>query len=63
MEQSNDGFELAKLDLQYRGSGELLGTRQAGESDLPLEILGDIRFVETVKQAAIELLQKNPDLE
>ncbi len=32
---SNDGFEIAKADLQLRGPGELLGTRQHGESMLP----------------------------
>ncbi len=30
MAQTNDGFKLAELDLQQRGPGEFLGTRQAG---------------------------------
>ncbi len=32
--QTNDGFELAELDLELRGEGQLLGTRQSGLSDL-----------------------------
>lgn len=29
MEETHDGFELAQIDLQYRGAGEILGTRQS----------------------------------
>jgi ATP-dependent DNA helicase RecG len=32
--RTNDGFELAEVDLELRGEGQLLGTRQAGLSDL-----------------------------
>ena len=32
--RTNDGFELAEIDLEIRGGGELLGTRQSGVSDL-----------------------------
>jgi ATP-dependent DNA helicase RecG len=32
--RTNDGFELAELDLELRGEGQLLGTRQSGLSDL-----------------------------
>jgi ATP-dependent DNA helicase RecG len=34
MVRTTDGFELAEVDLELRGSGQLLGTRQAGVSDL-----------------------------
>jgi len=33
---SNDGFELAEIDLEMRGEGTLLGSRQKGRSDLKL---------------------------
>jgi ATP-dependent DNA helicase RecG len=32
--RTNDGFELAEVDLDIRGSGQLLGTRQSGLTDL-----------------------------
>jgi ATP-dependent DNA helicase RecG len=33
--QSNDGFQIARTDLELRGPGEILGTRQHGEALLP----------------------------
>lgn len=63
MEDTNDWFKLAELDLQSRGAGEILWTMQSGEADIPLEILSDIRFVEEVRQWAEWLLEKYPWLE
>jgi len=63
MEDTNDWFQLAELDLKSRGAGEILGTMQSGEADIPLEILSDIRFVEEVRQWAEWLLEKYPWLE
>lgn len=63
MEQTTDGFKLAELDLQNRGSGEILGTMQSGISDIPIEILSDLKFLEQVQAGASRLLQKYPDLE
>ena len=63
MEKSNDGFELAELDLQNRWAGEILGTMQSGESDIPLEILSDLKFIERVQEGAQWLLEKYPNLE
>lgn len=63
MEQTTDGFKLAELDLQNRGSGEILGTMQSGISDIPLEILSDLKFLEKVQAGAMWLLEKYPNLE
>jgi hypothetical protein len=41
----------------------MLGIRQSGESDIPLEILTNIKFIELVQQATIELLQQYPNLQ
>lgn len=63
MEETTDGFKLAELDLQNRGSGEILGTMQSGMSDIPIEILSDLKFLEKVQAAAIWLLERYPNLE
>ena len=63
MEQTQDGFELAQIDLQYRGAGEILGTRQSGETDLPMEILTNLKFIEKVKKGAERLLSEYPKLD
>ncbi len=63
MEDTNDWFKLAELDLQNRWAGEILGTMQSGEADIPLEVLSDIRFIEEVRQWAEWLLENYPWLE
>ena len=63
MEDTNDGFKLAELDLQNRGAGEILWTMQSWESDIPLEILSDLKFLEKIQEWAKWLLEKYPKLE
>lgn len=63
MEETTDGFKLAELDLQNRGSGEILGTMQSWISDIPIEILSDLKFLEKVQAGAIWLLKRYPNLE
>ncbi len=63
MENTNDGFKLAELDLQNRGAGEILWTMQSWESDIPLEILSDLKFLEKIQEWAKRLLEKYPKLE
>ena len=63
MEQTTDGFKLAELDLQTRWSWEILWTMQSWISDLPIEILTDMRFLEKVQDGALRLLGKYPNLE
>jgi ATP-dependent DNA helicase RecG len=54
---SNDGFELAETDLEIRGEGQLLGTRQAGLSDLRFTRLrGDRKLLEEARKWAEELV-------
>jgi ATP-dependent DNA helicase RecG len=51
--ESTDGFELAEKDLELRGEGQLLGTRQAGLSDLRFTRLrADRRLLERARAAA-----------
>jgi RecG-like helicase len=49
--------------MQFRGAGEILGVRQAGASDIPVEILSDVKFLEKVQQAAKWLLERYPGLD
>ena len=63
MEDTNDWFKLAELDLQNRGAGEILWTMQSWESDIPLEILSDLKFLEKIQEGAKWLLEKYPKLE
>jgi len=63
IEKTTDWFKLAELDLQFRGSGEILGTRQSGETDIPYEFLTNTNFLHKVQQGADRLLQHYPNLE
>ena len=50
---SNDGFELAERDLEIRGEGQLLGTKQAGLWDLRFTRLrSDRKLLEQAREAA-----------
>lgn len=62
METINDGFKLAELDLQLRGAGEFLGTRQSGDTDLPIEILTDTSFIARVQQMSEDLMKNHPQV-
>ncbi|MGH8373475.1 MAG: ATP-dependent DNA helicase RecG [Gammaproteobacteria bacterium] len=62
MRETNDGFEIARRDLELRGPGELLGTRQAGELKLRIaDLTRDAALVPDVQRAALQLLNQNPD--
>ncbi len=61
---TNDGFELAERDLEIRGEGQLLGTRQSGLSDLLFTRLrGDRRLLEQARKAADELVDHEGPLD
>jgi ATP-dependent DNA helicase RecG len=63
MAETNDGFILAERDLQQRGPGEFLGTRQAGyATSLKMANLGDIQMIEIARQEAQALFARDPDL-
>jgi ATP-dependent DNA helicase RecG len=62
LEKTTDGFELAEVDLELRGEGTILGSRQKGRSDLKLASLrrGDRALVASARQIAESLLGDDP---
>jgi ATP-dependent DNA helicase RecG len=55
-ERSKDGFEVAEADLQTRGPGEFLGTRQSGAMRFRMgQILRDYDLMENARDLAIEV--------
>ncbi len=63
MAESNDGFVLAERDLQQRGPGEFLGTRQSGYgTGLRMASLTDVNLIEKARREAEKLFNEDPDL-
>ena len=59
MVQTNDGFVIAEKDLQLRGPGEFLGTRQSGLPDLIIsDIVRDAKILELARNEAIDFVQR-----
>nr|WP_275098366.1 ATP-dependent DNA helicase RecG [Sedimenticola hydrogenitrophicus] len=62
MRASTDGFEIAQKDLELRGPGEVLGTRQTGEMQFRIaDLLRDQPLLAEVQQAAQLLLERYPE--
>jgi ATP-dependent DNA helicase RecG len=63
IERSTDGFELAEVDLEVRGEGTVLGTRQKGQSDLKLASLRrDKEWVARAREVAFAIVDADPTL-
>ncbi|MBU0534055.1 MAG: ATP-dependent DNA helicase RecG [Candidatus Omnitrophica bacterium] len=64
MTSTSDGFKIAEEDLEIRGPGELLGTKQHGFPEIKLgNIIKDLELLEQAKQDAEALLKESPALE
>jgi len=64
MVQTNDGFEIAEVDLRLRGPGDLMGTQQSGILNLKIaDIVKDNDILKTARHYAIKLLKEDPSLE
>ncbi len=62
LRDSNDGFVIAEKDLQLRGPGEVMGTRQTGLMRFKVADLSrDAGLLEDVRQIAEEFFTDNPD--
>ena len=65
MVRTNDGFEIAEVDLQLRGPGDMDGTQQSGSPfDLKIaNLVQDRKMLEIARNVAIDILENDPVLE
>jgi ATP-dependent DNA helicase RecG len=64
MVRTNNGFEIADIDLKLRGPGDLMGTQQSGVLDLLISDLSkDAKILQEARYAAQQLLEEDPMLE
>jgi ATP-dependent DNA helicase RecG len=60
---TNDGFEIAEVDLKLRGPGDLMGTQQSGVLNLRIaDIVKDGAILQKARKVALEVLKKDPGL-
>ena len=64
MVRTNDGFEIAEVDLKLRGPGDLMGTQQSGVLALKIaDLVKDQDILRAARFQAIDLLKADPNLE
>ena len=62
MKETNDGFKISEIDLEIRGSGEILGTKQSGGMELKIaDLIRDAQFLDKSEKLAREL-KDHPEL-
>ncbi len=62
MVDSQDGFRLAQVDLELRGPGDFMGTRQSGLPEFTLSSFSDVRDLERARNVAERILSEDPGL-
>ena len=63
MVRTNDGFEIAEIDLQLRGPGDIEGKQQSGVLDLKLaDLAQDQQILIEARKTVIEILDNDPEL-
>lgn len=59
--KTNDGFEIAEVDLKLRGPGDIMGTQQSGVLNLQIaDLVRDRDILQLARHEAIKLLKKDP---
>ena len=62
LRNSNDGFEIAKIDLEIRGPGEVFGTRQTGELQFRIaNLIEDQHLLPKVQEVAQIIIKHHPE--
>ncbi len=63
MEKYSDGFKIAEADLEIRGPGEFMGTRQSGLQSFKMaHLVRDIKILQQAREAAFGIIRKDPTL-
>lgn len=63
LEETQDGFKIAEVDLELRGTGEFFGTRQHGQPELKYSHpVRDQELLKTARTDAFELIETDPDM-
>ncbi|MCX2682008.1 ATP-dependent DNA helicase RecG [Galbibacter sp. EGI 63066] len=63
MVKTNDGFEIAEVDLKLRGPGDIMGTQQSGVLNLKIaDIVKDNEILKTARYYALKILKNDPSL-
>ena len=63
MRETNDGFKIARKDLEQRGPGELLGTRQTGLAQMKIaDLARDRQLIPKIEEISRALYQHHPEL-
>ncbi len=62
LKTAKSGFELAEYDLKLRGSGELMGNKQWGVTDVGMEAIRNIKMVEAARLEAARLIEEDSTL-
>ncbi|MBL6866329.1 MAG: hypothetical protein ISQ97_04450 [Flavobacteriales bacterium] len=61
--RTNDGFELAEVDMELRGPGDLMGTQQSGIPDLKMaDLMRDREILTTARYIGNRILEEDSDL-
>lgn len=63
MEKTTDGFKVAEFDLQIRGPGEFMGSKQSGLPGFKMaNLVRDVELLKIARDSAFEILAKDPKL-
>ena len=64
MRETNDGFKIAEIDLELRGPGDFLGTRQSGLPEFHMaNIVEDQDILQDARRAAFAIMESDPELQ
>ena len=63
MEKTTDGFKIAEFDLEMRGPGEFMGTKQSGLAGFKMaHLVRDFKTLLEAREAAFDILKRDPTL-
>ncbi|MFN5458979.1 MAG: ATP-dependent DNA helicase RecG, partial [Bacteroidota bacterium] len=61
--RTNDGFEIAEVDMKLRGPGDIEGTQQSGTINFKIaDITTDVKIMQVARNSASDLIDKDPEL-